>query len=358
MKYDINLLNSYVEKGLLVKNNHPNLPISIWNYSRECQFEKKWDNITLNMRGTVLDEDGNVIARSFPKFFNWEELTTDQIPNEPFEVFEKLDGSLGILFHYNSEWHMATKGSFVSDQALRGKQILNSNYFTSTLVADNTYLFEIIFKENRIVCEYDYEDIVLLATYNNETGEEIPYENLNKVDFSLVKKYDGITDYKKLKQSIDPTKEGYVIRFKSGFRMKIKGEEYVRLHRLITNFSNVDIWEYLKDGKDLNEFLDRVPDEFDSWVRKTINDLKYKWYSIYNRLGKDYDYYRYGKYRDVYPEPTKKEYAEYVTANYEKPLQPVMFALWEEKQNPEKVRQLIWKLIKPKYQKPFWNKED
>lgn len=38
-----------------------------------------------------------------------EEHTNDEIPNEPFEVFEKMDGSLGILFNYNKEWILEPK---------------------------------------------------------------------------------------------------------------------------------------------------------------------------------------------------------------------------------------------------------
>lgn len=144
MKYDINILNSYIERGLLEKNSHPSLPLDIYNYSRECQFSKEWDEITLNMRGTVLDREGNVVARTFPKFFNLEELDSSDIPNETFDVFEKMDGSLGILFNYEGEWHFATKGSFTSEQAIKGKEMLEW-YNVELLEKNKTYLFEIIY---------------------------------------------------------------------------------------------------------------------------------------------------------------------------------------------------------------------
>ena len=224
MKYDLGTLNKYIEDGLLEKNSHPDLPIDIYNYSRECQFSKNWDDITLNMRGTILDREGNIVARAFPKFFNMEEHDQKDIPNEPFEVFEKMDGSLGILFNYNGEWHFATKGSFVSDQAIKGKEILEK-YDYMRLSPDFTYLFEIIYPENRIVVSYDYEDLVLLASINNKDDQEydIHSDILDTLNFKLVKKYHGVEDYKKLKSIIENNSEGFVIRFKSGFRMKIKG---------------------------------------------------------------------------------------------------------------------------------------
>jgi RNA ligase len=128
--------------------------------------------------------------------------------------------------------------------------------------------------------------------------------------------------------------------------MKIKGEEYVRLHRILTGFSNVDIWEYLKDGKDLDELLDRVPDEFDKWVKTTIQNLKYGCYQLRERAGKLHDGFRYGKYNDVDPEPTKKEFAEFVLKQ-EKVLHPVMFAMWDKK-NYDKI---IWNILKPEFSK-------
>ena len=75
MKYDLDILNDYIEKGLVIKQVHPTLPLSIYNYSRTCQYGGLWDDITLNCRGLVLDNKGNVIAKPFPKFFNYESLT-------------------------------------------------------------------------------------------------------------------------------------------------------------------------------------------------------------------------------------------------------------------------------------------
>jgi len=364
MQYSLDLLNHYIEKGLLVKNDHPSLPISIYNYSRTCQYNNLWDSVTKDCRGLILDNEGNVVAKPFPKFFNMEEHTPEEIPNEPFEVFEKLDGSLGILFNYNGEWILATKGSFTSDQAIRGMEILKK-YKYERLLKGFTYLFEIIYPENRIVCQYDYEDLILLAVIDNKDGYElrihdneihlegIRFKNLyNNLGFKIVKKYDGIRDYSELKSKISQNNEGFVVKFQNGFRMKIKGEEYVRLHRILTGFSNIDIWEYLKDNKDLDELLDRVPDEFDRWVRSTIKEIRYGYFQINEWAGKLFDGHMYGKYNDLEPETDKKKYAEWVKK--QNPiLQPILFRMFDKKEYSD----YIWKIIKPKYSKPFWQKE-
>ena len=401
MKYDLDILNDYIEKGLVIKQVHPTLPLSIYNYSRTCQYGGLWDEITLACRGLVLDNEGNVIAKPFPKFFNYEEHTAEEIPNELFDVYEKMDGSLGICFYYEreltyteryklwfngnyetgmeyceeivpnfddpyfhptpktkGEWHIATRGSFVSEQAVKGKELLGKYNFQK-LHTDYTYLFEIIYKENRIVCEYDFEDVVLLGVINTKTGievnlnsdtEDVRIQNIIKnIGFNVVTRYNTFGEgFDELKKEISNSKEGYVIRFRNGMRMKIKGDEYVRLHRILTNFSTTDIWELLRSGGDMNELLDRVPDEFDNWVKTTIRDLKYAHFQICERAGKLHDGFRYGKYGDVYPEPTKKEFAEFVMKQYE-PLRSVMFSMWDKKPYDD----IVWKLIKPKWSKPF-----
>lgn len=349
MKYSIDILDDYVKKKLVVKKDHPTFPISIYTYSRKCQYEKLWDSITKDCRGLILDKDGNVIAKPFPKFFNLEEHELSEIPNEPFEVFEKLDGSLGIIYHYNDEWHIATKGSFNSDLSIIAKGLLKKYNTQFGLIPGWSYLVEIIHPKSRVVVDYNGEEkLVVLGCYNIETNKEGSIEHMVSEGWEIVKRYDGISDFKMLKETITDDKEGYVVRFKNGFRVKIKGEEYIRLHRILTNFSTTDIWDILRNGGDMDEFLERVPDEFDRWVHSTIRELKNSFYAIEEKTGKLNDYFRY-----VHTEPTKKEFAEYVMKQEPK-LRPLMFAMWDKIPYDD----IIWKIIKPKYAKPTNNKKE
>jgi RNA ligase len=351
MKYNLEVLEEYIGKGLVVKQNHPTLPLSIYNYSRTTQYDGVWDDITLNCRGLVLDNEGNVIAKPFPKFFNYEEHKPEDIPNENFEVYEKMDGSLGIIFHYEGEWLIATRGSFASEQAIKGKEMLDK-LNKSALIPGYTYLVEIIYPENRIVVDYGNEEkLVVLGAYNNETGKEVEVSEMVNEGWEVVMMYKTWgEDWETLKKEISKDNEGYVIRFSGGMRMKIKGDEYVRLHKILTNFSSKDIWELLKNGEDLGPFLERVPDEFDDWVKRTAMNLRYSFHSIDERAGKYHDGFRYGKYNDKEVEPTKKEFAEYVK-QFPTELAAVMFKIWDKKAYDY----IIWNMIKPMHQKPFRN---
>jgi hypothetical protein len=140
----LEILNRYYEDGLLHKQTHPTLDLTIWNYSPKVQYERLWDDITLQCRGLVTNSKGEIVARPFKKFFNYEEHKPEDLPNEEFEVYEKMDGSLGILFYYENEWILATRGSFTSEQSIKGTEMLKK-YPLEKLDINNTYLFEIIY---------------------------------------------------------------------------------------------------------------------------------------------------------------------------------------------------------------------
>ena len=339
-------LEQYSRTGHLFKQNHRSLPLSIWNYTPEVQYGQLWDEITLQCRGLVTDNEGNVVARPFKKFFNMEE--GKHTPTEEFEVFEKMDGSLGIVFKYNGEVIYATRGSFTSDQAKWMANYGKEYNFKDILVEGHTYLFEIIYPENRIVVDYGgQERLVLLGIINTETGEELSYDDIIMVPWDIVKRYDGIKDYTTLKNLVDNNAEGFVVRFSNGDRMKIKGEEYLRLHKIMTNVSTTGVWELLSNGGDINEFLKDVPDEFYKKVKDYADTLKYGFYQVSEHCGKSHDYFRYGKYGDREVEPTKKEYAEHVMKYSHPPYRSVMFAIWDEKPKDK----LIWNILKPQFKK-------
>jgi RNA ligase len=86
-----------VRGGYISKQRHPSAPLTIYNYTHKCQYDWKWTPEALTCRGLIVADSGEIVARPFPKFFSVEQLN-GQTPAEPFEVYEKLDGSLGVLY--------------------------------------------------------------------------------------------------------------------------------------------------------------------------------------------------------------------------------------------------------------------
>jgi len=336
-------LNKYYEDGLLYKQVHPSLPLTIWNYSEKVQFENLWDEVTLMCRGLVTDNNGDIVAIPFQKFFNIEENRFT--PTENFEVYEKMDGSLGIVFWYQGQWVVATRGSFTSDQAIKATEILEK-YNKDIMFRHLTFCFEIIYPENRIVLDYgDDEKLVLLGTFD-KNGKEMDVDIWAQWGFDVVKKYDGIKDFKELKGIIRDDQEGFVVKFTNGDRIKVKGVEYLRLHKIMTNMSTTAVWECLKNGDDIETILKDVPDEFYEKIKSYVRDLRYSYFQISEDAGKKFDGKMYGKYNDKEPIENRKEYAEWVFTQ-PKHLSGILFRMFDKKDYSE----IIWNLIRPEFKK-------
>ena len=336
-------LNKYYEDGLLYKQVHPSLPLTIWNYTEKVQYENLWDEVTLMCRGLVTDDTGDIVATPFKKFFNIEEGKFE--PTEKFEVYEKMDGSLGIVFWYRGQWVVATRGSFTSDQSIKAREILKK-YNTDIMFRNLTFCFEIIYPENRIVLDYgDDEKLVLLGTFD-KNGKETDSEIWSQWGFDVVKKYDGITDYKQLKEMVKNDQEGFVVKFSNGDRVKVKGVEYLRLHKIMTNVTTTGIWEYLRNGEDVMELLKDVPDEFYKKIESYIKDLRYYYFQISEDAGKRFDGKMYGKYNDKEPITDRKEFAEWVFTQ-PKHMSGILFRMFDKKDYSE----IIWNLIRPEFKK-------
>jgi RNA ligase len=337
---DIVLLEKMIEEKYVTVQKHPTASLFIYNYSPKAQYDSLWNESTLAARGLIMDEHKNIRARPFSKFFNLEELNLAQIPNLPFEVFEKLDGSLGILYWLHDQVFIATRGSFSSEQAIHASEILHRNYSHTfeKLDKNKTYLFEIIYPSNKIVLDYgEKDDLILLAVIDTASGRE---ENCPEIGFPIVKKYDGLNDLQQLKALEEANKEGFVVRFSNGFRLKVKFAEYVRLHRIITQVSNILIWETLSQGDSFEDMLQKVPDEFYNWVKKTENDLRQQFESIENEARAAFKILE-----------SRKETALYFqTQKYPS----VLFAILDGKS----VAPIIWKMIRPTFSKPFRSVEN
>lgn len=273
MKLDIKLLEDYLENNLIQRQQHPKLPLYIWNYTPRVQYERLWDDITIKCRALITNKEGEVISKSFDKFFNIEEVS--ELPQEPFKVYEKLDGSLITFFWYESEFIVASKGSFTSEHAIEANKILQS-YDLSIFDKTKSYSAELIAPWNRIVCDYGQEEKVVLLSKFDKFGNEYDIEKY-KDKIEVVKKYD-IFELESIKSLIKDDQEGFVVRFDSGYRIKVKGSEYVRLHKIVTELSEKAIFEYVSEGKNIEDLIEKVPDEFYNWVKSVQSELtnKYK----------------------------------------------------------------------------------
>lgn len=333
-------LRQHIADGNVVVRQHPSADLFILNYTAQAQFNRVWDEHTLACRGLIMNGQGQVVARPFPKFFNLDEVVTTSIrpalPDEPFVAYEKLDGSLGILYWHEDSACIATRGSFMSEQAQRATYLLQTRYahLLPGLDRSKTFLFEIIYPENRIVVNYgEREELVLLAVIDTATGAELP--DLPDLGFAQVRRFDGYTDMAAIRAVQADNEEGFVLRFASGFRVKVKFAEYVRLHRILTQVSSRNIWEYLATNQSFNDILERVPDEFYDWVKLTVATFMAQYEAIEAEC------------RAVFQvrESRKETARHFQTQRYPS----VLFLMLDGRDYSS----AIWKRLRPAYERPF-----
>jgi RNA ligase len=362
---NLETLHRYQENGLLYKQTHPTLPLTIWNYTEKVQYEGLWDEVTVQSRGLITqDITGTVMVRPFKKFFNYEEVVgKGVIPSQGDYVYvqEKMDGSLGILFNYEDEWIMATRGSFASEQAIKGLEIVKSKYFLDSWSKEYAYLLEIIYPENRIVVDYGgKEKVTFLSVVLNEgwrwkptdetelhwtTAKMVLHANgVDEDDLVKTEQHFNFSDglYKSLKEKNENNKEGFVLRFQFGnFRMKIKFEEYVRLHKLMTNLSTTAVWEILSNGGSVDELLKDVPDEFYRKIKEYEEELTFLFNSIVSR------YFIHFRTIQSKVEEVGGDRANFAHLAKQYYYHSILFALLDGKD----IAPIIFKIIKPEFRK-------
>ncbi|MEU0937645.1 RNA ligase [Embleya sp. NPDC005971] len=352
-------LEAEIASGYVTRKPHPELPLAIYTYAPTCQFENRWNPVTMRCRGLVADDDGRIVALPFPKIFlvsmhgQGHEFAPPLPAGRPFEVYDKADGSLAITFHYAGRWHVATKGSFASTQALWAQAHIDTAD-TCDLDPDITYLAEIIYPENRIVVDYgDRKDLVLLGAYRPTDGTEPALADVapHWARIGSVVRSWGTTGYlgglEAMAAANQTVKgdvvsgiaaEGFVVRFASGLRAKIKFADYLALHKLYTGTSERTIWEALAAGRDIGELFDRIPDEFRDWVHGVADRLTAQadaW--IRNAVA---------AYTAIGTCPDRRTFADRAK---DSPYRAALFMLLDDRD----IRPLAWKQVRPSGALPF-----
>lgn len=171
---DPQLLSEEIEAGYITCREHPrDSDLKIYNYSKKAQIEQRWNDATRKCRGLIVQRTPwgvEILAKPWLKFFNCGEHPEGTFNLDmPVWAVDKIDGSLGIAYPGPQGWAIATRGSFTSEQAIEGTKMLRERIDEGFLpVGGVTYLFEIVYPENRIVLDYaGKRELVLLGVLSN-----------------------------------------------------------------------------------------------------------------------------------------------------------------------------------------------
>lgn len=338
------LLGQMMDEGYVQVRYHPDYPLAIYCYTKQAMFDRKWNDVTKVCRGLIVNEDtSEVIARPFRKFFNYGEPSAPFFaPTDLVEVTDKMDGSLGILYSTPDGLAVATKGSFTSDQAKWATEHLRAQYGDTEWTPPDgvTFLFEIIYPENRIVLDYgDQESLKFLASIDIKSGRDVildPYDDPFTTTEFLGK--DSFKNFMMNPEWYTPriNKEGLVIRrVTDDERLKFKQDDYIELHRVMTGLNERQIWQWLAEGKYSKDILPTLPEEMHDWVGKVIADLTTSYLGFKGMVEQAF---RESKYMD------RKEFALF-NAGKSNWVKGALFAKYDG--NHDRADQIVWNRVKP-----------
>lgn len=336
-------IEQYVKEGWVQSNRHRTLPLTIYNYTKKTQFAHKWDDVTKNCRGLVLDDNNKIVIDAPRKFFNKGEPEAPNIDLSKCRVFEKLDGYY-IAIRYDSTYGLlvTSRGSFDSKYAQKAREILkeqgihfnlDTDYFCELLCdfPEDTGIIVTRHPEPRLVLwGCDKEPPYNFCGWDGEEAEEIAVEEM---DDYLAEQVEGVVLY-----------EPYTHN-----RLKVKTDWYLSMHRAISGCSKSRVWEILQgggkiegqsqttytalDGKETTLDISQIPEEHLStmieWEKELQNQFNYY-------VGTAHFY------EDIYKNATDKDFAT-------NPLVPrtyrTIVLAWRHKKDPTKQ---IWRSVKRK----------
>lgn len=258
-----------------------------FDYNKTATFTRDWDYLTMTARGLVFEvSTGKLVSRAYDKFYNAHEPEVGGIHTlrqTGFESLEKADGSMISSFIYDGEIWFMTRGSFYSDQAKWAhswaRTNMNLNRITDSMSgSDLSFIYECIYPDNRIVVDYGrLEELRLTGIRNIVTGELYSYDSMviiaNMLGCGIIKRFDyeTIDDVIAAVSKFTMNEEGVVLRYPDGYMVKIKSEEYCKVHRIISCVTPLAFWRAIDINtfKIPTNFLTGMPEEF----REDVNEL-------------------------------------------------------------------------------------
>jgi RNA ligase len=258
----------------------------------------------LECRGLMFQIEGEgydaiplrMAAMPMEKFFNLYEnpFTMDLDLTQIDMIEDKADGSLiSTYMNDSSELMLKTKASLASDQAIAAMNWLSNHpEFARELrhLADYDFTvnMEWVAPDNRIVLGYPEAELRVLNIRSMDTGE---YVDRTKVDPAI---YPEIFDrWTERFETADPVAfvasipdmqgiEGFVVRLKSGQRVKVKTTWYLALHHTKDNINSprrlfeAVLEEATDDMKTLfheDPVAIQTIEEMERFVEKTYNHM-------------------------------------------------------------------------------------
>lgn len=273
-----------------------------FKYTAQTIYSSRWNHVTMHARGHVFEiSSGKCVLRPWDKFFNYNELILPDDSFSPiyhvssvegmffphndsseklkgdlghFTATDKLDGSLCIAGLADNSPMITSSGAIHSEHSEWSQNWLESRNIPSKFKSGFTYLFETIADIFLHPIKYDYEGCTLLGIIDNTSGQEMSFNDVERTakewGIASPQRVDvtSLADAQKFVAGLPANKEGIVITFENGFKVKMKGEEFLKVHKIFHGLTP----NYLMEHFDTEAMT--FPDSILSIIPEEFTDLK------------------------------------------------------------------------------------
>jgi hypothetical protein len=226
---------------IVVPHFHPELQLIGLNYTPAAgislhHYQDGWSDTLRQCRGVTYDRQARLVAKPFPKFFNFGEIGGEW-GKGPYEVTAKEDGHLVIVFRHGDHVIAKTRGEFNSKTAILANEAIKADLAPHWLemdLSDVTVLCELIHPETRVGVDYgDRRALIMIGMYDHVSGADLGIDELRKAADAL-----GLEAVREVKMTREQlvgvvngggnNAEGFVARWQDGHRVKFKYGSYMQ----------------------------------------------------------------------------------------------------------------------------------
>lgn len=231
-------LKDYVEKNkkyVSIRRSSRFPELSVIKYTKRAFYENHWNRYLEECRGTVIDEDWNVVSRPFTKIYNFGLEKNAPVLADDVEVdaYRKVNGFMVSVSWYNNDVLVSTTGSLDSAFVDMAKDLLDIDRARKVCASwpTTTFLFECVHPNDpHIIAETPGLYLIGYRTNFWDSKVLIKPEVLNTLaeKFSVRSAEYTRTTVGQLKQMTKQCKhEGFVAYANSGAAFKIKSPYYL-----------------------------------------------------------------------------------------------------------------------------------
>lgn len=150
----------------------------VLKYKKKVFFDNLWNEFLEECRGTIVDEDFNIVQYPFTKIYNYgvEDKAPVLDPKTPVRAYRKVNGFMAAITWHKDDILISTTGSTDSDYVGYIRDMIGEDYGSYQSVMcnneDYTYMFECCHPSDPHIVPEEY-GMYLLGVRKKEYGSKV-----------------------------------------------------------------------------------------------------------------------------------------------------------------------------------------